>query len=139
MKLLVLADDSEPALRAVRHATQLFEERRISELVLLNIQPPLPQGRSCAFHCQAEFRRKEEADGEAALRPACKILDAAGVHYVKQVKIGETAPTIAQVAADDCQGIVMAKFSRWTINTWSPWRLARKLRSLTRVPVTLVA
>ena len=42
MKVLVLADDSEPALRAVRHAAFLFKEGAVSQVVLLNVQPPLP-------------------------------------------------------------------------------------------------
>lgn len=137
MKVLVLADDSEPALRAVRHAAFLFKEGSVSQVVLLNVQPPLPLGRACAFHSQQEFYRSEAQEGEAALQPACKILDEAGANYVKQVKLGEPASTISQTAANDCQGILLARGS--ALKALVSARLANKVLRLSHIPVTLVA
>lgn len=49
LKVLVPVDDSEPALRAVRQAAFMFKDRCVSQVVLLNVQPALEQGRASAY------------------------------------------------------------------------------------------
>ena len=41
LKLLVPVGHSPRSLQAVRHATFLYRERCASEIVLINVQPPL--------------------------------------------------------------------------------------------------
>ena len=108
LKVLVPVDDSEKALGAVRHAASMFKGHRASQVVLLNIQAAPEQGHACAYRSWDALRKIEEERGEAALRPACDILDSAGATYVAEVKLGEVVSTISEeVAANDCNAIVM--------------------------------
>lgn len=139
LKLLVPVDDSEQALRAVRHAAFLFKDHCVSQVVLLNVQPALEHGRVCAYRSQDALRRIEEERGAAALRPACRILDEAGASYVAQVKMGEVVPTISQVAAaNDCNAIVMGTAGRTAIGAFMAAGLAHKVAHKSHVPVTMV-
>lgn len=140
LKVLVPADESEQALRAVRLAASMFKEHRVSQVVLLNVQAPLEQGRACAYRSLDALHQLEEKRGKAALRPACSILDDAGATYVAQVKVGEVVATIAQaIAANDCNAIVMGTPGHTAIGTFKAATLANKLVRLSHVPVTIVA
>lgn len=140
LKVLVPVDDSEKALSAVRHAASMFKGHRVSQVVLLNVQAPLEQGHACAYHSWDELRKLEEERGEAALRPACDILDCAGAAYVTQVKLGKVVPTISEaVAANDCNAIVMGTAGHTAIGTLMATRLANKLVRTSHVPVIVVS
>ncbi|MGE8363529.1 MULTISPECIES: universal stress protein [Cupriavidus] len=139
LRVLVPVNGSAHALDAVRHAASMFRDRCVSEVVLLNVQPPLESGRASAFHSLSALRRLEEASGEAALRDARSILDDAGARYVAQIKVGNVAQTIAQVAAaNDCDAIVMGTAGRTAVGALLAGRLTNKLIRMSRVPVTLV-
>ena len=86
VKLLVLADGSDSALSAVRHAAFLFREGSVSEVILLDVQAPVELGRATAFHSLSELRAIDErAEGTRALSQACEILDDSGVNYVPEI------------------------------------------------------
>lgn len=139
LKLLVPVDDSERALRAVRHAASLFKDHCVSQVVLLNVQPPLEQGRACAYRSIDALHKIEEERGEAALRPACRILDEAGASYVARMEVGEIVPTISQVAAaNDCNGIVMGTGGRTPIGALMAAGRANRVARTSHVPVTMV-
>jgi PTS system nitrogen regulatory IIA component len=139
LKVLVPVDDSEQALRAVRHAAFMFKDRRVSQVVLLNVQAPLEQGRACAYRSLDALRKLEEEHGKAALRPACNILDDAGATYVAQIRVGKVVPTISQAAAaNDCNAIVMSTAGRMAIGALMVAMLANRVARMSRVPVTIV-
>ena len=140
LKVLVPVDDSEKALKAVQHAAHMFKERRVSQVVLLNVQAPVEGGRACAYHSWSDLRKLEEKDGEDILLPARQILDSAGVTYVTQVKLGEVMPTISEaVAANDCNAIVMGAAGRTAIGELISTRQASKLVRNCHVPVIVVS
>ncbi len=85
VKLLVLADGSDSALSAVRHAAFLFREGIVSEVILLNVQAPVELGRATAFHSLSELWAIERAEGTRALSQASEILDDSGVNYVPEI------------------------------------------------------
>lgn len=139
LKVLVPVDDSEQALRAVRFAASMFKEHRVSQVVLLNVQAPLEQGRACAYRSLDALHKLEEERGKAALGPACSILDDAGATYVAQVKVGEVAPTICQaIAENDCNAVVMGTPGHTAIGVFKATTLANKLVRMSHVPVTIV-
>jgi PTS system nitrogen regulatory IIA component len=140
LKVLVPVDNSEKALKAVQHAAHMFKERRVSQVVLLNVQAPVEGGHACAYHSWSELRKLEEQDGEAILLAARRILDSAGVTYVAQVKLGEVMPTISDaVAANDCNAIVMGAAGRTAIGELISTRQASKLVRSCHVPVIVVS
>ncbi|MDF3837069.1 universal stress protein [Cupriavidus basilensis] len=139
LRVLVPVNGSAHALDAVRHAAFMFRDHCVSEVLLLNVQPPLEFGRASAYHSLAALRKLEESSGEAALRPARRILDDAGARYVAQIKVGDIAETIAQTAAaNQCDAIVMGTAARTAVGELLAGRLAHRLIRLSHVPVTLV-
>ena len=140
LKVLVPVDESEQALRAVRHVASMFKGHRVSQVVLLNVQAPLEQGRACAYRSRETLRRLEEERGEAALRAARSILDDAGASYVAQVRAGEVVPAISQaVAANHCNAIVLGTAGRTALGALMTTRLAHQLVRTSHVPVAVVA
>ncbi|MFJ4288553.1 universal stress protein [Cupriavidus sp. NPDC089707] len=139
IKLLVVVDGSDSSLWAVRHAAFLYREGSVSQVVLLNVQAPMDQGRVCAYHSLARLREHERQRGEAALARPSTILDDSGVDYVAQIGVGSTASTILNAArVCQCDGIVLG-LSAWSralalAGTGTPARIMRR----SRVPVTLV-
>ncbi|UIF87610.1 universal stress protein [Cupriavidus sp. UYPR2.512] len=139
IKLLVVVDGSDSSLWAVRHAAFLYRERSVSQIVLLNVQAPIENGRAAGYHSLAKLREREREDGEAALASAAEILEDSGVKYVAQIGIGSPANTILNAAqACQCDGIVLG-LSAWSrvlalIGAGTPAKTMRR----SPVPVTLI-
>lgn len=108
LKLLVPVGHSSRSLQAVRHATFLYRERCASEIVLLNVQPPLESTRLEAYHPLSRLREIEQHFSEGELAKAERILKDAGVAYRVVMRVGPVADTIAAVAAEHgCDEIVV--------------------------------
>ncbi|SDH91153.1 universal stress protein [Paraburkholderia phenazinium] len=142
LKLLVPVSQSTRSLQAVRHAAFLYNERCASEIVLVNVQPPLESTRLEAFYPLSKLRALEDAYAEAALSRAKRILEDAGVKYSVEVRVGPLAPTIANCAEqNDCDEIVVAAPRKDLFHAVA--RLVNRsvldrLVSISRVPVTAV-
>ncbi|HEV3423664.1 MAG TPA: universal stress protein [Paraburkholderia sp.] len=142
LKLLVPVSHSARSLQAVRHAAFLYNERCASEVVLVNVQPPLEATRLEAFHPLSRLRSLEDAYAQAALGRAKRILEDAGVKYSVEVRVGPLVPTIASCAEqNDCDEIVVAAPRRDLFHALV--RLVHRsvldrLVSVSRVPVTAV-
>ncbi|MEK6420328.1 MAG: universal stress protein [Burkholderia gladioli] len=142
LKLLVPVGHSPRALQAVRHAAFLYRERCASEVVLLNVQPPLGGSRGDAFHTHRELDQIVRAAARHDLAAAIEILRDAGVQHSVTMCFGATADAIARSALEHhCDEIVLTAPRRDPLH-----RLARllgfglhdRLMRLTRVPVTAV-
>ncbi|WP_179402064.1 universal stress protein [Burkholderia guangdongensis] len=108
LKLLVPVGHSTRSLQAVRHAIFLYRERCASEIVIVNVQPPLEATRLEAFHPLDRLRRIEHEWAEGELSQAKRILQDAGVKYTVAMKVGPIADTIAACAAENgCDEIVV--------------------------------
>ncbi|MBN3790247.1 universal stress protein [Burkholderia sp. Ac-20353] len=108
LKLLVPVGHSPRSLQAVRHATFLYRERCASEIVLINVQPPLESTRLEAYHPLSRLREIEQHFSEGELAKAERILKDAGVTYSVVMKVGPVADTIAAAAAENgCDEIVV--------------------------------
>lgn len=139
IRLLVVADDSDSALWAVRHAAFLYREGSAAEVVLLSVQRPLEHGRACAYHSLAKLRERERRAGEARLARAAEILCDSGVRHVAQIGVGAPVTTIIRAArACACDGILLG-VSAWSrilalAGAGTPARIMRR----SPIPVTLV-
>ncbi|MBN3817367.1 universal stress protein [Paraburkholderia sp. Se-20369] len=108
LKLLVPVGHSSRSLQAVRHATFLYRERCASEIVLINVQPPLEATRLEAYHSLSRLRNIERHFSEGELAKAERVLRDAGVAYSVVMKVGPVADTIAATAAETgCDEIVV--------------------------------
>jgi len=108
LRLLVPVGHSARALHAVRHAAFLYAERCASEVVLINVQPPLEATRLEAFHPLARLRAIESVAARADLARARQILEDAGVRYSVVCRVGPLIPTITDFAEQRrCDEIVV--------------------------------
>jgi nucleotide-binding universal stress UspA family protein len=142
LKLLVPVGHSTRSLQAVRHATFLYRERCASEIVLVNVQPPLESTRLEAFHPLARLRQIEHDWSEGDLAQAIRILQDAGVKYSVVTKVGPIAGTIASCAAETgCDEIVVAAPRRDPLHALRSMfgrSILDRLVRISNVPVTAV-
>ncbi|MBR8180908.1 universal stress protein [Burkholderia ambifaria] len=142
LKLLVPVGHSSRSLQAVRHATFLYHERCASEIVLINVQPPLEATRLEAFHPLSRLRSIEDKFACEDLAMAERVLREAGVRYSVVKKVGPVADTIAAVAAEmGCDEIVVVAPRLDPVHTMlSMFRrsVMSRLVRISNVPVTAV-
>src|SRR4051794_30681082 len=118
MKWLVPVDGSEPSTRAVElMIREMGELKERPDVHLLNVQRPLSSAVS-GFVNREQVHQYHREEGLAALQPAIKKLDAAGVRYEHHIGVGDEAETIIEFARDKhCDRIVMASRGVGTVSS----------------------
>lgn len=136
MVILVPMDGSEPALRALDHAIRKAGES--GEIRVVNVQPPIPSSVGDFVGADA-IRRYHEEEGEKALAEARARLDRAGVRYTAEIRVGQSAETVAQVAREcGCDEIVMGSRGRGGFSGLVLGSVASRVLHVSPVPVTVV-
>jgi nucleotide-binding universal stress UspA family protein len=108
-------------------------------LHVLNVQMPIVSGGVRAFVDSATIRRFHQDEGETALAKARAVLDAAGVPYTAEVKVGNIAETIVATARDNhCDQIVMGTRGLGTHTGALLGSVTRETLEHSRVPVLVV-
>lgn len=142
LKLLVPVGQSQRSLQAVRHAAFLYHERCASEVVLVNVQPPLESPRLEAFHSLAKLRQIEHDFSEGELAQAIGILKDADVKYSVAMKVGPIADAIAACATENgCDEIVVVAPRRDPVHALTHCfhrSILDRLVRIASVPVTAV-
>lgn len=137
-KLLVPVDGSSTADRAAAHAAEWAAATGDGRLLLLNVQPTLPQHHAHGLNnpeVLAELRRQ----GEEAAAAARALLKKSGLLYDFEVAFGPPADVIARVAQEQrCDGIVMGTRGLGDIQSALVGSTAHRVIELAAVPVTLV-
>lgn len=142
-RFLIPIDGSENALRAVQYVIGLARElREQPDIVLLDVQPPIPMkdllfdGRPSELHrLEAPLRER----GAAVLEPPAAALKAAGIPSQPVVEIGEPAPAISRVAGSHhCDLIVMGARGLTAIDSVILGSVSTRVIHLAQVPVVLV-
>jgi nucleotide-binding universal stress UspA family protein len=100
LKFLVPVDGSESSSHTIDHVVKrLGWCKDDAEVHLLNVQRPIPGGSAVAAHIgQDALRRYHHDEGMKALGPSMQKLDAAGIHYIHHISVGEPAEVIMQFA-----------------------------------------
>jgi nucleotide-binding universal stress UspA family protein len=140
MKILLPVDGSENALRATRFAMKLAQTCNEGfELHLLTVQMPILSGDVKMFVSQDQINAYYHDEALKALAGAREVLDAAGVHYVFHIGVGQLAETIAAYARDKaCDQIVMGTRGLGSVKGLLLGSVTTKVMHLVDVPVTLV-
>ncbi|WP_176157685.1 universal stress protein [Burkholderia multivorans] len=142
LKLLVPVGHAPRSLQAVRHAAFLYRERCASEVVLVNVQPPLEATRLEAFHPLSRLRSIEEKFANYDLASARRILQEAGVRYSVVRKVGPVAASIAAAAAETgCDEIVVVAPKRdpfHAVMSMFGRSVMDRLMRISNVPITAV-
>lgn len=114
-KALLPVDGSDHSLSAVRHAIKLHRNKELSEIYLLNVQPPV-RGDVTAFVPQVVVDDYHIEEGDKALAKARQLLDEAGVPYKKHIHVGNPAHVIAHMAKDlRCDQVIMGTHGFGTV------------------------
>lgn len=143
LRILIAIDGSEHSARTVKHVIRMKESMRQKlEVLLLNVQPPIPMKNVLFDGRLSEVHRLEEPlkqQGTRELAPAATALGAAGVECQSHVEIGEPAPAIARFAkTHHCEMIVMGTRGMGAVASLFLGSVATKVVHLSPLPVLLV-
>jgi nucleotide-binding universal stress UspA family protein len=106
-RILVPADGSENALRAVKFAIGLAKGQSGTRIELVNVQPPLG-GTVSMFVAKSEIKGYHRDEGMKALGTAIDALKASGVPFAHHIGVGQPGEVIAAFAKElGCSQIVM--------------------------------
>ncbi|MGQ0663341.1 MAG: universal stress protein [Pseudomonadota bacterium] len=140
LKALVPVDGSANSIQAIRHVIKLIKDREPLEVHLLNVQPSL-DGETTRFVSHRTVEEFHREEGVKILRPACDLLDAAGIPYHCHVGVGRPAKVIAHYANDlHCDKLIMGTRGLGTISQLLLGSVTHEVIHLIdpAIPVTLV-
>ncbi len=139
--VLLPVDGSECALRAVALVISKLAHYQSPEKTavhLVNVQPPFSHDIS-RFVSHEQIVEFHQSEGEAALKEAQALLDAAGVKYTRHIKTGHIAEEITGLAEClGCDQIVMGTHGRGALGDLLMGSITLKVLHLATVPVLLV-
>ena len=139
LKVLLPVDGSENSNRAVKHLIHLVKSLGAMEIHVVNVQPALLYVEVLLKPRQEIIDAWSQKAGKEASRPACALLNQAGVPYVGEIACGEVAEAIIQYAQQhQCDMIVMGTRGMGTVANLVLGSVATKVIHLANIPVTLV-
>ncbi|MBU0499038.1 MAG: universal stress protein [Gammaproteobacteria bacterium] len=139
LKTLLPVDGSPVSLRAAQHAIRLAQHCEPTEILLINIQPPADSPELRSHLPVAEIEAMQETRGGDALASARALLDAAGVAYVAEVRIGPVAEAIVACAVESgCDKIVMGSKGENLLMEVIIGSVAHEVLRRSHIPVTFV-
>lgn len=138
-RILLPVDGSAPASKAVDYVCSLRHARVPIEVHLLNVQILMASGNVRRFVSQETIDAYCQAEGQAALEPAGRALQAAGLSFTERVVTGHAAQTIVQEASQSgCTRVVMGTRGMGAFANVVVGSTAMQVVHLSETPVTLV-
>ena len=138
-RILLAVDGSEPSARAVEYVCALRQSAVPVHVRLLNVQIFMASSNVRRFISQEAIDAYCQAEGETALAPARKALQAAGLSCDELVVTGHVARTIVKEAMQSgCTRIVMGTRGHGAIANILVGSSALQVIHLSEIPVTLV-
>ena len=135
-RLLVPVDGSRQSLRALAHVISRVATGSQLQLVVVNVQPPLPPS---LFVSRAMIARYQERHGETALKRARGILLRRHMTAEFLLRIGEPAEMIVKTARQaGCSEIIMGSRGLGSLKGLFLGSVTTKVIHAARVPVTIV-
>jgi len=135
-RLLVPVDGSQHSLRALDLAIDRAAADPKIQLIVLNVQTPMP---SSLFVTRSMIAEHQAAGGKAALTKALQKLHRHSMKAETIVGVGEPGQTIAKVARrKHCGEIVLGSRGLGSVKGLILGSVTIKVIHATRVPVTVV-
>ncbi len=140
LNILVPIDGSENALRALRHIISPDSICRApGQIHLLNVQPPVASGVVRLFLSREDLSGYYQEEAEKALAPARQELEAAGISFQTEIRVGEAPETIVRYAREQrCSLIAMGTRGLGSVSNLLLGSVATKVIGLSEIPVLLV-
>ena len=138
-RILLAVDGSEPSAKAVDYVCALRQSAVPVQVRLLNVQIFLASGNVQRFISKEAIDAYWRAEGEAALAPAKKALQVAGISCDELVVNGHVAQNIVKESMQSgCTRIVMGTRGHGAIANIFVGSSALQVMHLSELPVTLV-
>jgi nucleotide-binding universal stress UspA family protein len=97
LTILALVDGSKSSSRAVRYVIRMSAAcKETPDIHLLNVQMPVAPGIVARHVRRSDLDAYYHDEGMAALAPARKLLDKAGVPHAVHIGVGEVGETVAK-------------------------------------------
>jgi nucleotide-binding universal stress UspA family protein len=141
MKILVATDGSKPALHAVKYASQLCGAigSASGSITLISVHDDVGLRHAKAFVGRAGVADYLRETSEKELRPARKLLDAAGVKHDMVIRTGHVAQEIVAFAkSGKFDLIVMGSKGRGAVADILLGSIAQRVLATAAQPVLLV-
>lgn len=141
MKILVATDGSKQALHAVKYAIKLYRQLACGShaITLISVHDDAGLRPAEAFVGRGAVADYLRELGEKVLKPARKLLDAAGIQHDMEVRTGHAAQEIVQCAsAGKFDLVVLGAKGRGAIPDLLLGSVAQRVLSTSPVPVLLV-
>lgn len=139
LKILLPTDGSNRSLDAVHHAIHLVSCGLKAHFVVANVQSPANLYEMVVAHDPAVIQEVSEAAGHDLMRPALKLLHAAGLDAVQEVASGDPANMLLEILENHaCDAVILSARGGSDSEDVSPGSVAQSLLDECPVPVTLV-
>lgn len=141
MKILLAVDGSDASARAAaKLAETLAWYKDPPTIELLTVHLPVPKfGHMASIVTHEMVEKHYTEESAAALAPACKVLDAAGVRYTTGRAVGPIAETIMEEAqARGADLVYMGTRGMTAVGNVVLGSTATKVLHLATVPVVMV-
>ncbi|MEO8005947.1 MAG: universal stress protein [Betaproteobacteria bacterium] len=138
-RILLAVDGSEASAQAVAYVCALRDASMPVEVVLLNVQIPIASGNVRRLVSQAIVDAYFHEEGLEALDTAKKALQAAGIAFQEDIKVGHAAEVIVREALlRGCTRIVMGTRGHGALASIVLGSTALQVLHRSELPVTLV-
>jgi nucleotide-binding universal stress UspA family protein len=138
LRVLVPADGSEPARRAMLHVLDLAARGLPVEVHLLNVRPAV-RGVAASLVSTGDLEDYHRAEGMKALAESMELVEAAGLKPHAHVCVGDSGEMILAFAKRlHCEQIVMGTRGLGPVSEMLLGSVARHVVGGAGVPVTLV-
>jgi nucleotide-binding universal stress UspA family protein len=135
-KVLLPVDGSPASLHAARYVARNLQGLDAS-VVLLNVQQVYVDAE--LLHASRAIFNLHRKEGEAAMREAAAILDAAGIEHEARVAFGRVPEIITRTALlESCRAIVMGTRARHPLVDFLTRSVPTRVVRRSRLPVVLV-
>jgi nucleotide-binding universal stress UspA family protein len=140
MKILFATDGSAAALAALASLTaRRAWFRGDVELTLLHVHLQIPFRRAAAWAGHDVLQKYYDEESDAALAPAIAALEADGVAFRAEKRVGEPAPTIVAVAGEGGYDLVaLGAQGHSALEHFMLGSVATKVVATSSVPVLLL-
>lgn len=139
IKILLPTDGSVRSLDAVHHAIHLVACGLKARFVVANVQSPANLYELVVAHDPSVIQKVSEAAGHDLMRPALKLLHAAGIQAEQSVASGDAANMLLEILENHgCEAVIVSARGASESEELSPGSVAQALLDDCTVPVTLV-
>lgn len=139
IKILLPTDGSPRSLDAVHHALHWVACGLKARFVIANVQSPANLYEMVVAHDPAVIQKVSEAAAQDLMRPALKLMQAAGLHPELATASGDAAHLLLEILENHgCNAVIMSARGAGESDDNSPGSVTQAMLDTCSVSVTVV-